>query len=321
MLDFIYSCVSRSCGDFESFVDIFSGTGAVASRFNSNYKVVTNDILYSNYLSNFAFLGDSPLDLRKLNNILAELNSLPDCEDNYFSSEFAGKYFNTKNSRKIGAIREYITNLKSLKERERAYLITSLIYSADKIAHTCGHYDAYRSGVEEQPELKLKHLSLSNDLNRGNECFHQDANTLVKNHKFCRQSVLYADPPYNSRQYGSAYHVLENLASWKKPDLEGKARKPKDRKLLSSRYSTKEAIAAFEELIETCDARYVVLSYSNMGTKGNPRSNAKMSDSEIVALMKRYGKLKVETTNHKAFTTGKSKINSHEERLFILDRA
>lgn len=320
LLEFIYSSVLKHCGDFESFVDIFSGTGSVATRFNSNYNVITNDILYSNYLSNLAFLGDDYLDVDKLDRILLELNDLSCNEDNYFSFEFGGKYFDEANSRKIGRIREYITQINSLNEREYAYLITSLIYAADKIAHTCGHYDAYRSGVEKQPTLQLKHLFISSEINRGNQCFNTDANTLVKDHKFGRQSVLYADPPYNSRQYSSAYHVLENLACWNKPPLEGKARKPKDRKRRSSKYSTNEAILAFEDLIETCDSRYVVLSYSNMGNKGNARSNAKMSDSEIVALMRRYGKLTIETVDHKAFTTGKSKIGSHEERLFILER-
>ena len=33
------------------------------------------------------------------------------------------------------------------------------------------------------------------------------------------------DPPYNSRQYCDAYHLLENVARWEKPDVYGVAKK------------------------------------------------------------------------------------------------
>ena len=37
--------------------------------------------------------------------------------------------------------------------------------------------------------------------------------------------VVYIDPPYNSRQYSDTYHLLDNLASWNKPDVFGKQKK------------------------------------------------------------------------------------------------
>ena len=40
-------------------------------------------------------------------------------------------------------------------------------------------------------------------------------NELVKNYK--KADIAYIDPPYNSRQYEDAYHLLENVAEWKKP--------------------------------------------------------------------------------------------------------
>ena len=33
--------------------------------------------------------------------------------------------------------------------------------------------------------------------------------------------VIYIDPPYNSRQYCDAYHLLENVARWNKPEVFG----------------------------------------------------------------------------------------------------
>lgn len=59
---------------------------------------------------------------------------------------------------KIGYIREDIESLYEndrINQRERAILITSLLYAMDKIANTCGHYDAYRKGVVFEKTLEL----------------------------------------------------------------------------------------------------------------------------------------------------------------------
>ena len=49
-----------------------------------------------------------------------------------------------------------------------------------------------------------------------------DANILANEIK---GDVVYIDPPYNSRQYSDTYHLLDNLASWNKPDVKGKQKK------------------------------------------------------------------------------------------------
>ena len=58
----------------------------------------------------------------------------------------------------------------------------------------------------------------------------------------------YIDPPYNSRQYSDAYHLLENLALWKKPEVFGKAKKM-DRSHIKSKYCGKDAVLEFQDLI------------------------------------------------------------------------
>ncbi|MEE1280583.1 MAG: DNA adenine methylase, partial [Oscillospiraceae bacterium] len=97
--------------------------------------------------------------------------------------------------------------------RERAILITSLLYAMDKIANTCGHYDAYRKGVEFDKSLELYVPMANRQNNPNNQCLNMDSNELVKN---IEADLVYIDPPYNSRQYCDAYHLLENVARWKK---------------------------------------------------------------------------------------------------------
>lgn len=128
--------------------------------------------------------------------------------------------------------------------------------------------------------------------------------------------MVYIDPPYNSRQYCDAYHLLENLARWEKPAVTGVARKM-DRSALKSDYCTNKAAAAFAALIERVNARYILLSYSNMAQKGDERSNAKISDADIMRILSAKGEVRMFMRDHKPFSAGKSDINEHEERLFL----
>lgn len=130
--------------------------------------------------------------------------------------------------------------------------------------------------------------------------------------------LVYIDPPYNSRQYCDAYHLLENVACWEKPQVFGVARKM-DRSGLKSDYCTKRAARAFEELIRSVHARYILLSYNNMAEKGNGRSNAKISDEDILRILGKKGKVKVFSEDYKAFSTGKSDIQENQERLFLCE--
>ena len=56
LLPFIQRVVEDECEDVNIIVDIFAGTGAVASAFQEK-QLVTNDILYSNYISNYAWFS------------------------------------------------------------------------------------------------------------------------------------------------------------------------------------------------------------------------------------------------------------------------
>lgn len=77
------------------------------------------------------------------------------------------------------------------------------------------------------------------------------------------------------------------------------------------------ATKAFETLINDIKAKYILLSYNNMAEKGNCRSNAKISDDDIMRILSQKGAVKVFEESYKAFTTGKSDISENAERLFL----
>lgn len=106
------------------------------------------------------------------------------------------------------------------------------------------------------------------------------------------------------------------MARWEKPEVFGVARKM-DRKALKSRYCTRDAAAAFEALVADLHTRYILFSYNNMAAKGNDRSNAKLSDEDILDILGSRGEVKVFSEAYKAFSAGQSDIEDHAERLFL----
>lgn len=314
LLPFITDIISKECGNFDSFADIFAGTGAVSSAYTDK-KLYTNDILYSNYLCHLTWFSNEDFNPEKIKKYIEFFNSDLPYETNYMTENFSNTYFSDKVCSKIGFIREYIENefnSNKINKKERAMLITSLLYALDKIANTCGHYDAYRRNVELTDKLELA-IPEPNTALKNNECYNCDTNELVKT---ITADVVYIDPPYNSRQYCDAYHLIENIARWEKPEVFGVAKKM-DRTALKSKYCTRSAPEAFNDLINNLNAKYIVVSYNNMAEKGNDRSNARISDQELLETLRTKGEVKVFSEQFKAFTTGKSEHLDNEERLFV----
>lgn len=315
LLPFISDTIKKECGTIDSFADIFGGTGAVSSAFMEN-QIIINDLLYSNHQCHIAWFSPTYYSENFLKEKILEYNNIQNIDTNYMTENFSNTFFSHSDCYKIGFIRQDIENLyqkQQINKKEKALLITSLLYAMDSIANTCGHYDAYRRNVCFDKSLQLKLPTPNNRLNFKNEIHNLDANILVKNINF---DVVYLDPPYNSRQYSDAYHLLDNVAQWKKPSVQGVAKKM-NRMAIKSKYNTQHATKTFADLIKNINARTIVLSYNNMATKGNDRSNAKISDAKIIEILENKGKLSIYTQPYKAFTTGKSQHTDNQERLFV----
>jgi adenine-specific DNA-methyltransferase len=295
-----------------SVFDVFSGTGVVANLFaTQRIPVVANDILQHNYFGLLTFLGVQKLSLNSLAEKIVYLSSLVP-NKNYFSMHFGNSYFSEENAMKIGTIREEIERI-SGSLREKAALVTSLIYAADKVANTVGHYDAFHRGQDIQTSLELKLPNISQINTSINEVYCQDSMILAPKVK---AEVSYLDPPYNSRQYSDAYHLLENLAAWEKPEVHGVAKKM-NRSHLKSDFCGKAAAKSFAELILKLDSKLIIVSYNNTSDSLNSRSNAAISDEEITQSLKSRGTVSVKEVVFTGFTAGKTKKREHAERLFI----
>ena len=313
LIEWIFSIINKECSG-NSFADIFAGTGVISAVATKHFeKVLLNDFLHSNYAIYHAFFGNEAWDKNKIDSIIKNYNNLysDDLEDNYFSKNFGGKFFSKNSAKIIGFIRENIEeNKNNLTEREYYMLIVSLLYTADKIANTVGHFDAYfkkefindRFFMKPIDPIDAQEISI----------FQEDTNILAKKIK---ADVVYIDPPYNSRQYSRFYHVLETLTKWDKPKLYGVALKPEPENM--SDYCRTNAKNKFAELIKDLDAKYLVVSYNNTYDSKSNSSKNKITLQEIKKTLQAKGSTKVFEKNYRHFNAGNTNFNNHKEYLFV----
>ena len=314
LADWIFDLINSHCTG-SSFCDIFAGTGIIAQHAIKNMqKVVINDFLYSNEIIYKAFFLQEPFDVNKINNYKTNFQNIDtsSIKDNYASINYSNKFFSYADALHIGAIRDVIDSINDVNEKERAILIASLLYSADKAANTVGHYDAYIKGHNIPDTFKFDLIS-PYTTTAEIEIHREDANILAKS---LSVDIVYIDPPYNSRQYSRFYHVLENLTTWKKPKLYGEALKPEPENM--SEYCRSGALQAFADLIRDLQCKYIVVSYNNTYASKSTSSRNKMTLENIKDVLKTKGELTCFEKEHSFFNAGKTDFTEHKEFIFLV---
>jgi len=309
-------------GDVEDkiFCDIFAGTGIVGRVFKKDVKqVIANDIEYYSYVLNQNYIKNHK-PLKRANKLIDILNNLEPKEGfiykNYCLGSGSGRqYFSDFNGKKIDAIRSKIKEWfesKFINENEYFFLLASLLESADKVANTASVYGAFlkhlKNSAKKELELKPAFFEINDN---EHQVYKDDANILIKKIK---GDILYLDPPYNHRQYGANYHLLNTIAEYKEFIPKGKSGL---REYYKSNYCKKNEVAkSFEELIKNAKFKYIFLSYNNEGL---------MSEDEVRAIMKIYGKYDLLTKEYQRFKADKNenrkhKANKTNEYLHILEK-
>jgi len=314
LLDWIFGIINKECkGD--SFADIFAGTGVVSARAAKTYnEIVLNDLLHSNYAAYQGFFAHGKYDRERILDLVSYYNSIDaiQAKATYFSKNYGGRYFTDKSARIIGYIRNDIEKKRPvLTNKEYHILLASLLYSADKIANTVGHYDAFfgKTTTDRKFIFRLIEPLISTGKT---SIYREDANSLVRKIK---TDIVYIDPPYNSRQYSRFYHVLETLTLWDKPKLTGVALKRPEENM--SDYCKTSASIVFEDLIKNISAKFIVVSYNNTYNSKSSSSRNKIELETIKRILNEKGKTKIFKKSHQFFNAGKTDFNNHQEWLFV----
>ncbi len=292
------------------FCDLFAGTGIIGRVFKKDVKkVIANDIEYYAYVLNRNYIGNHK-NLKEKFEVIEYLNNLPLRDDGFIYNNYCSPanrlYFCDENGKKIDTIRMEIEKFKN-DEDMYYFLLASLIESADKVANTASVYGAFLKKLKKSA-LKLLTLepAIYEENNNEHLVFQKDANDLIKEIK---GDILYLDPPYNSRQYGANYHLLNTIAEYKAFEPKGKTGL---REYFKSSWCQKSKVKeVFEELIKEAQFEWIFLSYNNEGL---------MSEDEIKEIMLKYGKYELVKKEYQRFKADKREYKSDKtyEYLHIL---
>src|SRR5690606_31691953 len=322
LTSFIFETVTRTCGNDLSqrtFCDLFAGTGIVGRNFKPHVKqVIANDVEYYSFVLNRNYIGNNfDFDYKEL---IQDLNALPGkkgfISENYSEGGKAGRnYFTSENGQKIDAVRMQIEEWKKtskITEDQYFFLLASLLESADKVANTASVYGAYLKHIKKSAAKKLIiKPAVFQETTNSHQVFQQDSNELIKKIK---GDILYLDPPYNARQYGANYHLLNTIAKYDTFVPKGKTGL---RSYFKSDWCRKgEVLNAFEELIHNAQFSHIFLSYNNEGL---------MEENEVRKVMEKYGKYKLIKKKYQRFKADKTENRNHRaaetfEYLHILEK-
>ena len=295
------------------FCDLFTGTTAVSKVFkNQVKKIIANDkeyysfVLAKNYIENHKIL-------KRANELIDLLNNIKPIKSKIYINYAPNggnkrQYFSNENAMKIDAIREKIEewkNNKFINDNEYFFLLTSLLESADKVANTASVYGAFLKHIKKsaQKELILKPAEFEINDNK-HEIFNEDANNLIEKIK---GDILYLDPPYNAREYGANYHLLNTIALYDDFVPKGKTGL---REYEKSNWCKKDKVYnELETLIKNARFKFIFLSYNDEGL---------LSLKQIKEIFERYGKYDIKSKTYKRFKADNNRFNKKDDTMEYL---
>ncbi len=315
--EFLPTTIHQVCGEDLTdmvFCDLFAGTGIVGRTFKSKVKqVISNDIeLYSFVLNKNYIWNHTPIEGKEkyidyLNNLFTDDSGF--IYNNYcLGGSGERQYFSDENGKKIDAARRKINewkNIGKINEHLYYYLLCSLLESADKVANTASVYGAYLKKLKKSAQKNMVIEGADYELNCNDHAVYmEDANLLIKN---ISGDILYLDPPYNSRQYGANYHLLNTIAEYKEFVPKGKTGL---RDYQKSKYCSAATVSnEFDDLIKNAEFKFIFLSYNNEGL---------MSESEVKSIMSKYGKYDLAKTEYQRFKADSNRYNKADSTIEYL---
>lgn len=308
--------------EFDSVVDLFSGSGIVGYMFKSHGKtVISNDYMAMSATFTKAMVENNTvtLPIAEAEKLLIKQGEV----DHFVSDTFKDLYYTDEENELIDILR---TNIAAIDDQyKKAIAMTALIRACTKkrprgiFTYTGHRYDDGRKDLQKSLSQQfLEAVEAVNnavfDNHKTNKSVNGDAMALEVE----KPDLVYIDPPYYSplsdNEYVRRYHFIEGLArDWKGVEIQEHT-KTKKFKSYPTPFSTKNgAYDAFDKLFSKFSDSILIVSYS---------SNSLPTQEDMVELMKKYKKhVEVVPVDYKyAFgnqADAKTHRNSVQEYLFI----
>ncbi len=298
------------------FCDMFAGTCAVSKLFKTKVKeIIANDkefysfVLAKNYIHNHQNLQRA----NELIEILNDKTKTPLIKGKIYANYALGgsktrQYFSDENAQKIDAIRIKIETWKNtnfIDESEYFFLLASLLESADKVANTASVYGAFLKNLKKsaQKELILNPANFECNDNK-HQVFNQNANELITK---ISGDILYLDPPYNAREYGANYHLLNTIALY--DDFVPKGITGLRAYEKSNWCKKAKVYDELEFLIQNAKFPYIFLSYNDEGL---------LSLEQIRSIFEKYGTYSLASQKHQRFKADNARIQRQDSTIEYL---
>lgn len=298
------------------FCDMFAGTSAVGKLFKDKVKqVISNDREYYSFVLSQNYIGNNELPERwgELMEILNDSQQTPPQKGRIYTHYALGggsgrQYFSDENAMKIDAIRTKIEDWKAancINDNEYYFLLASLLESADKVANTASVYGAFLKNLKKSAAKPLVLEPAFFECGKNQHVvFNEDSNRLIQK---IEGDILYLDPPYNAREYGANYHILNTIALYDDFILRGKTGL---REYEKSNWCKKAKVAnELETLIKNAKFEWIFLSYNNEGL---------LSLEQIQAIFEKYGTYSRKSQKHQRFKADSNRTHKQDSTIEYL---
>ncbi|MCP5105477.1 MAG: Dam family site-specific DNA-(adenine-N6)-methyltransferase [bacterium] len=302
--------------DFESVIDLFSGSGIVGYMFKTQGKqVFSNDFMAMGATFTLAMVENNHFTLSE-----DDIQSLLDRSvetDHFVSDRFKDLYFKDEDNHLIDCIR---ANIKKIRDKyKRALALSALMRAAMKkrprgiFTYTGHRYDDGRRDLkisfEEQFVNAVKAVNQAVfDNGKKNRSRWGDAMTMHR-----KADLVYMDPPYYSplsdNDYVRRYHFVEGIAhDWKDVEIQDHTKTKKFKSYPSPFSSRTGAHDAFDKLFKKFKDSILMVSYS---------SNSLPTKEEILSLMAQYKKhVNVVSLDYRySFANQGHKVSSNKNKV------
>lgn len=274
--------------EFDSAIDLFSGSGVVSYMLKSHGKtVISNDYMEMSATFTKAMVENNDITLtdEEALALLEPRNAV----DHFVETKFQGLYFTDDENRLIDILR---ANIKVIKNPcKRAIAMSALIRACFKkrprgIFTYVGHrYDDGRKDLLMTfRDQFLEAVCTVNDavFNNGKQCKSRNGDAMSLKHS--EPGLVYIDPPYYSplsdNEYVRRYHFVEGLArDWQGVEIQEHTITKKFKSYPTPFSSRKGAAEAFDLLFKRFRDSVLVVSYS---------SNSQPTLDEMVAIMAKH---------------------------------
>lgn len=308
--------------EYDTVVDLFSGSGIVGYMFKAQGKtVISNDYMAMSAVFTKAMVENNhvtlPMNEAKA---LLELKKEP---DHFVAVTFRGLYYTDKENELIDILRTNIAEIEN--PYKKAIAMSALIRACTKkrprgiFTYTGDRYNDGRNDLKKS--LEQQFLDAVESINqavfdnkKNNKSIKGDAMQLNVE----EAGLVYIDPPYYSplsdNEYVRRYHFVEGLArDWQGVEIQQHTLTKKFKSYPTPFSTRKGAADAFDRLFEKFSKSVLLVSYS---------SNSLPTQDEMVALLAKHKEhvevIPIDYTysfgNQKEAKTNRNKV---QEYLFV----